>query len=192
MPHNFWKSLEYEGRKTQRADAFYSDRFKVEEIVRFDTGSAYDMEFQRQDIDVQLYGWNRFANVSEKFRDHDYNDLLLEAYSMYPNTKGWMHNSGANYLAYFFPLRMFWFKKEELYEVFQQHIEPKLDYSLVENWVSQNPKSSARIKTSISSYEAYLVIAYNRVRTREWHTVSVSVSFDMLKSLGVGWREFRL
>jgi hypothetical protein len=105
-PHNFWSSLKVERDKAVFADEFYSNVFEVENIIRFDTESERDIDFQRADIDVQLYAWERHSNVSEKFRAIDYNDLYIELYSMYPNVKGWMQNSSADHLAYFFPTRL--------------------------------------------------------------------------------------
>jgi hypothetical protein len=192
MPHNFWRSLEYEGGKTKRADTFYYNQFKVEEIVRFDTGSAHDMEFQRMDIDVQLYGWGRHANVSEKFRDRDFNDLYLELYSMFPQTKGWMHVKGADYLAYFFPLRMFWINKKDLTRVFEEHIEPRIELDNVRNWIHENSGKSGKCKSELNGHEIQVINAFNRVRKRSWNTVGVSVPFSLLKELGLDWKEFRL
>ena len=192
MPHNFWKSLDYEGGRTKLADHFYSDSFKVEDIVRFDTGSSYDMEFQRQDIDVQLYGWGRVANVSEKFRDRDFNDLYLELYSMFPERKGWMNVEGADYLAYYFPLRMFWIKKAELKKIYRSQIEPIINRSEIESWIRANPKKSGKFESNIANTNVQIITAYNQVRNKTWNTVGVSVPFHLLKNLGLQWKEFRL
>lgn len=196
MPHNFQQSLEYENSKSTIADTFYFDQFHVEEIIRFNTGSPSDMVFQRKDIDLQLFGWNRHTNVSEKFRDYDFNDLYLELYSMYPDTHGWMHKSEANYLAYFFPKRMFWINENELQQVFQKYIEPAINYKELDSWLNKNIKHSGRYKSSIvnesKSYEVQVITAFNRTTNKEWNTVGVSVPFDLLKRCGLTWKEYQL
>ncbi|MBD80710.1 MAG: hypothetical protein CL840_17480 [Crocinitomicaceae bacterium] len=196
MPHNFWKSLEYENSKSQVADDFYYHQFKIENRIRFNTGSESDMEFQLKDIDVQLYGWNRYTNVSEKFREVDYNDLYLELYSMYPTVKGWMHKSEANHLAYFFPQRMLWIKEKEIQQVFKDFIEPSIDLETLNLWLEKNPKKSGRYASEIifenRKYPVFIIVAYNKTQNKNWNTVGVSVPFDLLKAYQLNWKEYSL
>lgn len=192
MPHNFWKSLQFEKRKFQMADHVYFDSLCVEEITRFDTGTKHDMEFQKQDIDVQLHAWGRFANVSEKFRDKDYGDLYLELYSMFPNTLGWMDVTGADYLAYFFPLRMLWINKSELKKVFEKCIKQQIPTQKIEVWIMKNPKQCGRFSFYINNFKMQIVIAYNRTKTKEWYTVGVCVPFKYLKQQGLSWKQYHL
>ena len=196
MPHNFQESLAYENSKSTIADSFYFDQFHVENIIRFNSGNTSDMVFQRKDIDLQLYGWGRHTNVSEKFRDFDFDDLYLELYSMYPDTKGWMHSSEANYLAYFFPKRMLWIKEQELQIIFKNHIEPSINYIELDEWLSKNRKRSGKFKTEIKvldkTYSALIINAFNKTINKEWNTTGVSVSFGLLKDCGLTWKEFLL
>lgn len=196
MPHNFWESLAYETSKANQADRFYSHTFGVESITRFDTGSSFDMEFQRKDIDLQLEGWGRFANVSEKFRDKDFNDLYLELFSMYPQTKGWMHNSEADYLAYFFPTRMFWINKRELLQIFTKHIDHIVSNQQIDNVLSKQKNKSFKELVSIqlngTALKIPVIIAFNQTKTKNWHTVGISIPFKELKRLGLSWKEYNL
>ena len=195
-PHNFWKSLKVERKKAVLADAFYTHVFEVEKIIRFDTESGRDMEFQRADIDAQLYGWGRHSNVSEKFRDVDYNDLYVELYSMYPATKGWMHNSAADHLAYFFPTRLIWINKKELVIAFQQHILPKIIESKIDELIAQNPSKNGSLLAEITidsiSYKIRYIKAYNKTATKVWDTLGVSLPFDLLAAIGLKLREYKL
>lgn len=192
MPHNFWKSLDFEGSKTKLADQFYYHTFGIESHVRFDTGSEFDMDFQGLDIDLQLNAWGRHTNVSEKFRDNDFGDLYLEVFSMYPDTPGWTTVEGADHLAYFFPLRMFWIKKPELKEVFNKHIEPYLDHNAIASWVKNNPNRSGKYSITLEGFEMTMVFAFNQIRKRTWTTVGITVPFNFLEFKGLKWREYRL
>ena len=112
-PHNFDDSLKKESTSALGADVFYKRApFSVQNIERYNNNSPEHLALQRQDIDLAIIlGDGRTLSVSEKFRAHDYDDLLLEMYSKYPHTKGWIHKSAAERLAYFFPTRMFWIDK---------------------------------------------------------------------------------
>lgn len=44
-------------------------------------------ELQRKDVDVLLTLDGRQVKVSEKRRDRDYDDLLVEVYSKFPGTQ---------------------------------------------------------------------------------------------------------
>ncbi|MGB0403264.1 MAG: hypothetical protein ACPGEG_04150 [Salibacteraceae bacterium] len=196
MPHNFWESLAYESSKANQADRFYSHTFGVEAITRFDTGSSFDMEFQRKDIDLQLEGWGRFANVSEKFRDKDFNDLYLELYSMFPERRGWMHNSEADYLAYFFPTRMFWINKRDLLDVFSKHIENIVSNQQIDSVISKRKNKSFKeivtVELNGKTLRIPVIIAFNQTKTKNWNTVGISIPFKELKDLGLSWREYSI
>ena len=156
-PHNFWSSLKVERDKAVFADEFYSNVFEVENIIRFDTESERDIDFQRADIDVQLHAWERHSNVSEKFRAIDYNDLYIELYSMYPNVKGWMQNSSADHLAYFFPTRLIWIDKKELIRAFETHVLSNINAAKIEelqtNYQQQNGSLTDEISINSSSHK---------------------------------------
>lgn len=192
MSHNFWRSLEYESSKFQLADDFYFEQLGVERIVRFDSGSEEDMEFQRADIDVQLHGWGRHANVSEKFRKKDFNDLYLELYSMYPDTKGWMERNEADFLAYFFPDRVLWINKHELHELFHRDIHPLIEQEWLEGLVKKFPKKNGRQNYQKNGLEISLIKAYNRTRSKNWDTLGVTVSLDLVREAIPKMKEYQL
>jgi catechol 2,3-dioxygenase-like lactoylglutathione lyase family enzyme len=73
-----------------RADAFYRDVLGAKIIRRFDRDTDEDMEMQREDVDVLIELKGVEYRVSEKFREHDYEDLYIEIYSKYPDTPGWV------------------------------------------------------------------------------------------------------
>lgn len=188
-PHNFWQSLEFELRQAQLADFFYQHTFGVENIIRFNTGTSEDMEFQRADIDVQLHGWGRYTNVSEKFRNHDYDDLYLELYSMYPDVKGWMSASEAMHLAYFFPTRVCWLDKPLLIERFEKTILPFLKIQELDQFLLKSPKKSYTQTTSLlingKRYQCKWVKAYNQTQNKNWDTIGICIPFQLLTDLEI-------
>ncbi len=195
-PHNFWKSLKVECGKAVSADEFYNNVFEVENIIRFDTESERDMDFQRADIDVQLHGWERYSNVSEKFRDTDYNDLYLELCSMYPNVQGWMQNSSADHLAYFFPTRLIWIDKKELISAFETFVLPNINNTKIEELITKYPQRNGSLADEISinssSYKVRYIKAYNKTTPKVWDTIGVSIPFDLLDAIGVKLKEYAL
>jgi len=193
-PHNFWKSLKVERGKAVSADEFYNNVFEVENIIRFDTESERDMDFQRADIDVQLHGWERHSNVSEKFRDTDYNDLYIELYSMYPNVQGWMQNSSADHLAYFFPTRLIWINKKDLISAFEAFVLPSINKAKIEELVTKYPQRNGSLADEISinssSYKVHYIKSYNKTTSKVWDTIGISVPFHLLGALGVKLKEY--
>ena len=181
MTHNFWNCLDYEASKANMANNFYYNQLGIESLIRFDTGSEADMKFQRADIDVQLHGWGRFANVSEKFRKKDYNDLYLELYSMYPETKGWMERNEADYLAYFFPTRVLWINKSHLHEFFHNEVSPQIDANWLTEIQLKFPKKNGQIKHKLNHESISIIKAHNRTKTKTWDTLGVTVSLNWVK-----------
>jgi hypothetical protein len=195
-PHNFWSSLKVERDKAVFADEFYSNVFEVENIIRFDTESELDLDFQRADIDVQLHAWERHSNVSEKFRAIDYNDLYIELYSMYPNVKGWMQNSSADNLAYFFPTRLIWIDKKELIRAFETHVLSNINAAKIEelqtNYRQQNGSLTDEISINSSSHKVRYIKAYNKTKSKDWDTIGLSLPFDLLEAIGVKLKVYAL
>ena len=195
-PHNFWKSLKVERGKAVSADEFYYNVFEVENIIRFDTESERDIDFQRADIDVQLHAWERHTNVSEKFRDTDYNDLYIELYSMYPNVQGWMQNSSADHLAYFFPTRLIWIDKKDLISAFNALVLPSINNAKIEELITKSPQRNGSITAEVSinsnRYKVRYIKAYNKTTSKVWGTIGVSVPFNLLGAIGVKLKEYAL
>ena len=193
--HNFDKSLRRESVVAKKADTFYERKpFAVQAIKRYNTGSEYDMKFQRQDIDLNLsMSDGRTLTVSEKFRDNDYDDLLLEIYSKYPSTKGWMHKSEAERLAYFFPKRMFWIEKKELRRFCLNKLFPLVEQEAIQRLLSQEVNSlKVGLRINDKRYLCVLTQAANNTDGHRWNTISISVPFEMLQDFSIRYSEYRL
>jgi len=193
--HHFGKSLQKEGESGLEADAFYKRApFNVKFIERYNRSTADDMVLQRQDIDLSLaFHDERKYSVSEKFRAHDYNDLLLEIYSKYPETKGWIHKSNAERLAYFFPKRMFWIDKKALSVFCRQQLFPLIEQGAIERLLSQEANSlPVGLRLDDRIYNCILTQAFNKTGKDTWNTISISVPFQLLNDFKIRYQEFTL
>ncbi len=193
--HHFGKSLKQEGVSALGADVFYKRApFSVTHIERYNQSTEEHMTLQRQDIDVSIsFEDGRTNLVSEKFREHDYNDLLLEVYSKYPHTKGWIHKSNAERLAYFFPKRMLWIDKKALCAFCLKHLFPLVEKEAIERLLSQEANSlKVGLRLNDKVYSCILTQAFNRMGKDSWNTVSVSVPFSMLQDFNIRIQEFKL
>jgi len=193
--HHFEKSLKQEGSSATLADVFYRRvPFSVVKIDRKNQNTKEDMVLQRQDIDLFLsFKDGRRYSVSEKFRAHDYNDLLLEIYSKYPKTKGWIHKSEADRLAYFFPTRMFWIHKKALSSFCLEELFPLVEKEAIERLLSQDANSlKVGLKLKGKIYNCILTQAFNNTNGDTWNTISISVPFHMLQDFAIRWQEYKL
>ena len=132
MPHHYNSSLQYEEAWHPIADKFYLSKWSDAEIIRYKNDSKEDLEFQRKDIDLSLKIDDKIIHISEKFRKDDFGDLLIELYSKYPNKKGWMKNSEADFITYFCPKTIYivnkkdllsWFDSESILETLSTDLE---------------------------------------------------------------------
>lgn len=102
-----WKSdLEFEKKMMPKADLYYKTVWGAHEILRYDWGDSYGRKIQKKDIDCTVYirkpsGFIDVKDISEKFRRHNYGDILVELRN---GTKpGWGLTSEAQGLCYFSP-----------------------------------------------------------------------------------------
>jgi hypothetical protein len=193
--HHFGKSLKQEGISALSADVFYKRApFSVSNIERYNESTDEHMILQRQDIDLSIsFADGRKYSVSEKFREHDYNDLLLEIYSKYPDTKGWIHKSNAERLAYFFQKRMFWIDKKALSAFCLQELFPLVEKDAIERLLSQEANSlKVGLRLNDKIYYCILTQAFNKMGQDTWNTVSISVPFQLLHDYKIRMQEFKL
>lgn len=189
MIHNFRHSLEYERSMAARADAFYNDVLGAKIIRRFDRDSDEDMKMQREDVDVLIERKGVQYRVSEKFREHDYDDLYIEIYSKYPDTPGWVITGTPNAILYFFPSSVYWVTHKSLYEFCVNKLFPAIPKAFIEEIFetkkSYLPKTILLDKQTVS---VKLVQAHNH-DVADWETIGVCVSFDVLAKNGVQFRK---
>ena len=189
MIHNFRHSLEYERSMAARADAFYNDVLDAKIIRRFDRDSDEDMKMQREDVDVLIERKGVQYRVSEKFREHDYDDLYIEIYSKYPDTPGWVITGTPNTILYFFPSSVYWVTHKSLYEFCVNKLFPAIPKAYIDEIFeihkSYLPKTIVLDSRTVS---IKLVQAHNHDGA-DWETIGVCVSFDVLAKNGVQFRK---
>lgn len=194
--HNFERSLSREKAQQAKADQFYQKQFNVTEIIRYSDDSEAHMNFQRQDIDLSLVKNEKRIFVSEKFRDKDFGDLYLEAYSKYPDIKGWMHTNNADFMAYFFPERIVWIDKRQLTAFYHEILSPAVPESfyqtIFDGFRNRNKIMSQTIKLQDKYYKINVIQAFNKTGMSSWHTIGVSIPFEFLKAFNVSFRIFQL
>ena len=112
--HNFKNSTHVEESMQPIADAFYiAHGIKPANIIRYKYAGE-GKKMQHLDIDLDIINNNNRTSISEKFRDTDWGDLLIEVYSKYPVELSWMNNNKSRCLMYFFPKRVFKINMPEL------------------------------------------------------------------------------
>ena len=185
MIHNFRHSLEYERSMAARADAFYRDVLGAKIIRRFDRDTDEDMEMQREDVDIIIERKGVEYRISEKFREHDYDDLYIEIYSKYPDTPGWVITGTPNAILYFFPSSVYWVTHKSLYEFCVNKLFPAIPRADIEEiFETHKTYLSKSIVLDNSTVAIKLVQAHNRDGV-DWETIGVCVSFDVLAKYGV-------
>jgi hypothetical protein len=193
--HHFNKSLKREGESAFSVESFYKRHpFSVVQIERYNQNTEEHMILQRQDIDLSLsFKDGSVKRISEKFREHDYNDLLLEIYSKYPDTKGWIHKSKAERLAYFFPARMFWIDKKALSSFCLKLLFPLVEKEAIERLLAQETNSlKVGLRLNGKMYKCILTQAFNNTNGDTWNTISISVPFKLLQDFEIRFQEFKL
>ncbi len=186
--HSIHESLEREIKGQQRSDRFYKEILYASKIERIPYDTDENKELQRCDIDVYITTGGEKISVSEKDRNRDFNDLLIEFYSIYPDIPGWMENSKAQMLAYFFPERVIWLNKLQLVEFYHQHLKKLPVIPHFENLKDNNKTiSSHYYEISGKMEKVSFIAAYNQ----EYITMSISVSFDLLKRAGVEFKVYK-
>lgn len=187
--HHFRESLNKEKQLLTLADHFYIEKLGVKNIVRYNSDSEEDMQFQRQDIDLSFELNGRRVMVSEKFRSHDYGDLYLECYSKYPDTPGWMHHSKADFLACFFPERVIWLNKKKLSEFFLSRLWPAIPGAFFAKINRELHGRSGQQKQQLDflgkSREITVIQAFNRSGKDQWHTIGIGLPFEMLEEFNI-------
>jgi len=192
MTHNFEQSLQNERSKADFADKFYTERFRASDIVRYNSDSDIDMDFQRKDIDVSLVIDGKRYYLSEKFREKDYGDMYLEMYSKYPKTQGWMDSGSPDVVVYFTPQAVYRIIFKELQSFCLETLFPQIPAAwLQEIYNSRKTIVSKTLPIDNFPVRINLIQAHNKPTTgSSWATIGISIPFDVLRKFGVKIRKY--
>lgn len=187
--HLFDESLAHEHDCFARNDWFYRNKLNASEIERIGYITPQDKRLQQDDIDLILTIGGRKMSVSEKDREKDYDDILIEFYSMYPVAKGWMDHSQAQCLAYFFPTRVFLINKMQLVEFYKCELQ-KIQAEKYFDKLIKTHKD--RITDKVSILGKPEKITFIAAHNRHYTTMSIAISLALLQRARVRFRIFDL
>lgn len=196
-PHDYHLSSDYEKTWHHIADQFYLSKYPNCKIIRYHQDSIEDLAFQRKDIDLTLELEGRKIHISEKFRKDDYGDFLIELYSQYPDKRGWMENSEADFVAYYTSAKVYILNKYELTKwYYSQKFGDRLKNEIAELHIDQLNKSSkkkVRFMTALGNeIELSLIQAYNDTGKSQWHTISIAILWEDLKNEGFNIKSYSI
>ncbi|MDR2065218.1 MAG: hypothetical protein LBP85_05880 [Prevotellaceae bacterium] len=192
--HNFSDSIQSEQKNHKRADDFYLNYLQVTDIVRYNRNTEADMKMQRSDIDVSFCRKGKYVKISEKFRAKDFGDLYVEFYSKFPDVRGWLDKSKADYIAYFFPARIFIIDEKALSAFYKNCLSNAISEDIFKRLIEQNPNGNAQkpalIKILDNSYKIQIIQAYNQTEDASWYTMGIAVPFKILADFDIYCKEF--
>ncbi|MDR2840692.1 MAG: hypothetical protein LBV75_05450 [Paludibacter sp.] len=191
MIHNFDRSLLHEREFALGADNFYRTELNATEILRYNTDSEHDMNFQHRDIDVTVTVNDRKFNVSEKFRDTDFGDLYIEVFSKYPQTMGWMHSGNPDFIAYFTPKAIYLIAHTDLKAFCLNTLFPSIPQEFFsEIFISGKTIVKKKFEINNKQTEIAVIQAHNCSGNVKWETIGIAIHFDLLTTYDVKWRKY--
>ncbi len=190
--HVFNNSLEYEKSKLEKADTFYINVLNVTDIKRSDFNTISGKDLQKKDIDLVFTHKSKQVSISEKFRNVDYDDILIEVYSSF-NTPtsyvhGWIHKCEADVIMYFTKSKVYKINAKELKKFYFDNIDEKFLTDVFYEIRYNNSQRSLSRKLTLdignTDQEIRLVQAYNRSHI-DFYTMSMCVTIEILRKNGV-------
>jgi hypothetical protein len=187
--------MQREQKNQRRADDFYLNRLGATDIVRYNHNTKADMKQQRSDIDVSFRRNGNIIKISEKFRAKDFNDLYIEFYSKFPDVRGWLDKSQADYITYFFPARVFIIDEKSLAEFYKNHLSSAISENIFKQLTEQHSNANAQkhtwIKIQNHSYKIQIIQAYNQTEDASWYTMGIAIPFKVLSDFKIYYKEFK-
>lgn len=173
--HDFKDSLQVEQSQFERQDEVYRRMFG-HEPNRLD----YDKytEAQRDDIDLTITNHaGEVKTISEKYRPIDYNDILFEVFSVFPNDHGWIMKSKADILAYWFPQRLVLLDMKQLVKTFTEN---KISEQL---WLIDSTRKVIALRFGNKQFSTWCIRALNKT----YSSLSVTLGFSQLDRLKINY-----
>lgn len=185
--HSFRESLRYERDSAARADRFYRACLHATEVERYNRDTSEDLEMQHRDIDVRIRVDGVDLFVSEKFRKHRWNDLLIELYSKYPTVRGWTETGSADLLVYFLPDKVLLFREADV-RAFYDKLVAVIPEAALDRFCAQAAERRSKLLRICLAKPCTvrLLAALND----GYITLSVAVPFDVLRENGVKWGDY--
>lgn len=175
------EDISFERSNFEIQDRFYREKFRAWSTPeRYDFNSVTGHIMQKKDIDLSFWCDIGFIQVSEKHRRKDYNDFLFEIFSVWnenTRTKGWSVTGESDITFLFMPSSVYIFDTKQL-------------HSFIEKVTNNIPDSTWRIFSEMGSMTDTINIMGEKMTlvkslNRNYMTLSLAVSFDILKKHGV-------
>jgi hypothetical protein len=178
-----------------RADMFYKNVLKAEIIKRFSCSKPEDREFIEKDQNLLIKMNDRESAVSEKARDQDWNDIYVEIFKKYPYEEGWIKSTEAEYIAYFFPGRVFWAKMEPLKALCYDILCKAIDSGIYKELSYMYPKNSGRLsktfKINTKTYSFNFIQTYHEHGENSYYSIGISLPFVLLMDFRIDYKIFK-
>ena len=178
-----------------RANMFYKNVLKAEIIKRYSCNNEEDHEFIIKDKNLSIKINDKELNVSEKNRDQDWNDIYVEIFRKYPNEEGWIRNTEADYIAYFFPGRVFWAKMEPIKMLCYDILSKAIDSGIYKELYYMYPKNSGRLsktfKINTKTYSFNFIQTYHEEGENSYYSIGISLPFVLLMDFRIDYKIFK-
>jgi hypothetical protein len=180
-----------------RADMFYKNLLKAINIKRYFHFNEGDKQFiaKDQNLAIEVADRETIMTISEKSRDQDWNDIHVEIFRKYPHEEGWIKYTEAEYLAYFFPGRVFWAKMEPIKVLCQDILSKAVDSGIYKELFYMFPKNSGRLsktfKINQKTYSFNFIQTYHENGENSFYSISISLPFVLLMDFRIDYKIFK-
>jgi hypothetical protein len=180
-----------------RADMFYKNLLKAISIKRYFHINEEDKDFLNKDQNLSIVVADRDTKItiSEKSREQDWNDIHVEIFRKYPHEEGWIKFTEAEYLAYFFPGRVFWAKMEPIKVLCQDILSKAADSGIYKELFYMFPKNSGRLsktfKINQKTYSFNFIQTYHENGENSYYSISISLPFVLLMDFRIDYKIFK-
>gem|GEM_PF-2282435 len=178
-----------------RADMFYKNVLKAEIVKRYTPTKEEDFDFIAKDQNLTIKIADKESTISEKARDQDWNDIYVEIFRKYPDEDGWIHYTEAEYIAYFFPGRVFWAKMEPIKHLCFDILSKAVDSGIYKELSYMYPKNSGRLsktfKINQKTYSFNFIQTYHEEGEKSYYSVGISLPFVLLMDFRIDYKIFK-
>ncbi len=178
-----------------RADMFYKNVLKAEIIKRYSLKKEEDKDILSKDINLHVKMNEKETTISEKTRDQDWNDIYVEIYRKYPDEAGWIKFTEAEYLAYFFPGRVFFSKMEPIRNLCQDILCRAVNTGIFKDMYYMFFRSSGRhsqsIKINNKTYNFTFHQTYHDGGENSFYSIGIILPFVMLMDFRIDYKIFK-
>ncbi|MFH0867574.1 MAG: hypothetical protein V1904_15395 [Bacteroidota bacterium] len=178
-----------------RADMFYKNVLKAEIIKRYSHKKDEDKDILSKDINLHVKMNEKETTISEKTRDQDWNDIYVEIYRKYPDEAGWIKFTEAEYLAYFFPGRVFFSKMDPIRSLCQDILCRAVNTGIFKDMYYMFFRSSGRhsqsIKINNKTYNFTFHQTYHDGGENSFYSIGIILPFVMLMDFRIDYKIFK-